>query len=608
MAATSIPKLLGITSKDLVRKLVNIKRLAEDLWEKGLVNFPDFTLHGVEHSESVTRHLAELLRETRLNPPLRQRELFLLGASAYLHDIGMLFSWDSFVQDQLEELIQHDSNVGLLDAEEQRRQAVLNFCSGFGEEQRIQEEVLDKENRAQPRKLKDGELVRQIHHLLSDWLIMRFKTRFGVCDDDEYLYISRISRGHRKVNLRDESYQDDYLGGDPIRVGVLTALLRVADELDYSSRRVRPIHFEMFERELLANPASLGHWIKHFFITSAGPFQFTTLPNGLKKPVFKISAVAGTDSYKELLELYVNKSRREVATDDLEFQLGRAGFEPPDIEVSFRRVASAKPLPPIIESEIADRPYPEFLDDLEEKQTISLLREPTVDKIRKPPTFEDVAQAIGYGLNESRLKYDWVSTDICKVSFEFEVQAYKERRGYTTLFIGSEPLEPVGNVDCRSLTRGYGVTCEARLAKGNTERIYEARFDPPLQPGEKLRYVLKETFYNLFLFTRDEIASRIAAGQWELDEVLEYVSYRIWRPTRTFRAEVVLPVDYQTKRRGYRVLSMVGPRLACPSEKRRICGCFRARKVEKGSRDALCLQVVAPVLFLNYFLVWSPPS
>ena len=40
-------------------------------------------------------------------------------------------------------------------------------------------------------------------------------------------------------------YKDADLQEEPIRIGILTALLRVADELDFSGKRVPLIHFEI---------------------------------------------------------------------------------------------------------------------------------------------------------------------------------------------------------------------------------------------------------------------------------------------------------------------------------------------------------------------------
>lgn len=608
MPATSISAMLGITDSDLIGKLDNIINLSADLWKKGLLHHPDFTLHGVEHSENVINNLAQLVNEIDINPPFVQRERFLVAAAAYLHDIGMLISLDSFIQDEMDDLIKRDPDVELLDPEAKRRRVILNLCSEFEEEQRVETEVLSEENRAQTKEMKDGELHRQIHHLLSYWLIMKYKSLFGICDDDEYLYISRISCGHRKVNLQSRMFNDEYLTGDLIRLGVLAALLRLADELDYSKKRVPKIHFEIFQRELLASPISLEHWIRHFFITSSGPFQFTTLANKLKKPVYKINAVAGDGSYKELIESQINKSKRELNKSDLKFQLSRVGFTEPEIDLYFRRDKRAKPLPSMIEKEQKARSYKKFLDDLKERQTILLLKEPTAEKLRNPPSFDEVAKTIGYGVNEVKIQHNWVSEDICKVRFEFEIQAYTNLSIYTNYFGSSLTLETVGNVNCRSLTAGYDVNCQACSQKRNTERKYEAHFNPPLEEGKFLRFVINDIFRNIFLLTEQEISDKIAAGQWDVDEPLEYISFNILRPIRKLRLSIIFPPGYEAKNWCYRVISILGSSLVCPSEFQRISNQFKAKKVQGGSRDALSLMVMEPKMFLNYLLTWSLPS
>jgi hypothetical protein len=60
----------------------------ENLWKKEIVSKPEYTLHGVDHITNVIDNLTGLLQAS--GQCLNAYELFVLLASAYLHDVGML--------------------------------------------------------------------------------------------------------------------------------------------------------------------------------------------------------------------------------------------------------------------------------------------------------------------------------------------------------------------------------------------------------------------------------------------------------------------------------------------------------------------------------------
>lgn len=83
---------LSTKNLDLSRKLDDIRSKAETLWQKGLINHPDFTLHGIPHSEFIIEtldgliaYLDKILEKKGLEEKsLSDYERFILGSSAYL--------------------------------------------------------------------------------------------------------------------------------------------------------------------------------------------------------------------------------------------------------------------------------------------------------------------------------------------------------------------------------------------------------------------------------------------------------------------------------------------------------------------------------------------
>jgi len=93
-----IPKLSGATKRDVLK---HIREQCGKFWSRGLINYPDFTLHGIEHSGNVIGTLGQLIKESTQN--FNAVGLFLLEAVAYLHDIGMLLDLDSFIEERAKE-------------------------------------------------------------------------------------------------------------------------------------------------------------------------------------------------------------------------------------------------------------------------------------------------------------------------------------------------------------------------------------------------------------------------------------------------------------------------------------------------------------------------
>ncbi|MBU7047860.1 MAG: tetratricopeptide repeat protein, partial [Theionarchaea archaeon] len=203
-------------------KLSNIEEYIRTLFKKGTTFHPFFTLHGIDHSEAVIEKLNELTRDlmessSKLNPC----EIFCLLAAAYLHDTGMLVK-DPGDEDKINQL---------------------------------------KNMKQLPTAYSVTDLIREEHHIRSEQYITKHAKELGL-NPPEAKYIGKISRGHRKENLNDTHYNDSIIGNSPVRVSLLAALLRLADELDADFRRA-PIELrELLEKDM--SPIEKVHWIKHY--------------------------------------------------------------------------------------------------------------------------------------------------------------------------------------------------------------------------------------------------------------------------------------------------------------------------------------------------------
>jgi len=171
-------RFLQVISSDSTRATysVSVQRMrekVEDIWRYPQHRY--FTDHSITHSERILRYLWPLTR--RCYPALSDSEIYILVASAYLHDVGM------------------------------------------------QSEKLGPD-------LKGN---RKIHQVLSVEMIETLD--LGVLQpykDD----ISLVVRAHRHVPLDADKYEDTQLADDLVRPRLLGSLLRLADELELTHERV----------------------------------------------------------------------------------------------------------------------------------------------------------------------------------------------------------------------------------------------------------------------------------------------------------------------------------------------------------------------------------
>lgn len=200
-----LEKRLKEEAPDLHRRMTDSVVVLQEMLNAFLTWFPDFTDHSTLHSMDVLYYCNQLLGEqvSLLTIP----ECYALVMACYLHDVGMGIPRDSF-QDFTQKL----------DMEDYWR----------------------KHPDASPESV-----VRAFHNELSGLFIRKYQSLFDI-PSQEYLFaIVQISRGHRKTDLFDKAeYPDIPTPDGVIRTAFLSALLRLADEIDVGADRNPELLFD----------------------------------------------------------------------------------------------------------------------------------------------------------------------------------------------------------------------------------------------------------------------------------------------------------------------------------------------------------------------------
>jgi len=179
---------------------------------------PHYTKHGIDHSERIIQCISKLLEDfpTLLN----QQERFVLLAAIFLHDIGN----------------QLPKYVG------------IPIKSSYS--------------------LEELEKIRKAHHLSSceavkDSVKDSAELPLGLDICKEYTeFIAELCKYHRKLDLK--YLKDTSVAGDPLKLRLLGALLRLGDELDADYQRV-----DMEVLNIIDIPTdSKFYWWSHHYVQS----------------------------------------------------------------------------------------------------------------------------------------------------------------------------------------------------------------------------------------------------------------------------------------------------------------------------------------------------
>lgn len=186
--------------------------------------FPSFTDHTALHSIEVIDFCNQLVGDNI--DVLNADEIFCLLMAAYLHDSGM--------------------GISLKDYE-----IFLDRIPGA------------KQYIAEYPKAKDAEVIRRFHHEFSGEYIKKYESLFDFPSKEHLYAVIQISRGHRKMDLFDDKEYPSELAvpnGNVIHLPYLSALLRMADEIDIAADR--NIQF-LYDISLLDNERDVIEFSKH---------------------------------------------------------------------------------------------------------------------------------------------------------------------------------------------------------------------------------------------------------------------------------------------------------------------------------------------------------
>ncbi len=187
---------------------------------------PHFTDHSVDHSDNLVSLVDQLQEGIKI--PLTDPELVILYGACYLHDIGMQYE-------------RADKTATIQN---------LNLLPPWGEQGESQRR----------------ELLRRFHHKISAEMVLSSihaaEPPIGFQLTHEYFgaYVANLCHAHCIPGDGSE-YQSLVCDGPNIRMGLLSAFLRIADILDESRRRASRAK----ERTLMLDVLAQSHWWRHYY-------------------------------------------------------------------------------------------------------------------------------------------------------------------------------------------------------------------------------------------------------------------------------------------------------------------------------------------------------
>lgn len=217
---------LHLKSKNYILLLQGLRKAVTPTLSNGM--FPHFTDHSVEHSDRLVEIINKLIEPISEQKKLTDQELLILFASCYLHDIGMQYENAGSTQ-----------TIAKLDLKQKW------------------DELTENTRR---------EYLRKYHHEISADFVMMIShgqsspINHTLPPDMKPEYIAALCEAHC-VSVKRPRYQELLDSTPGIRMPLLSALLRIADILDESCRRVT---IEKF-KTLLLDDESQKHWWRHYY-------------------------------------------------------------------------------------------------------------------------------------------------------------------------------------------------------------------------------------------------------------------------------------------------------------------------------------------------------
>ncbi|MBI5679981.1 MAG: tetratricopeptide repeat protein [Methanobacterium sp.] len=227
-------------SKDLQKCLENIKISSEEMWETP--QHSHYTNHDIKHSKRIITKLNKMLGDKNNSININEHESFILLSAAYLHDIGM----------QTDEVIRNNSKP-----------------------------IYTYEEMESIRKLHNESSVKLIYD--GNYLVSE------ICEQyiDSIATVVKFHSGNTDITQIKDSPIDD----DCIRLKFLSALFKLADELDRDYRRSNVQKIKHWDIPV----ESKFHWFINYYT------QSVLIENGKIKLFFKFPEEC-KERYKDLFE------------------------------------------------------------------------------------------------------------------------------------------------------------------------------------------------------------------------------------------------------------------------------------------------------------------
>ena len=272
---------------DLHRRTRDSALVLQKMLESFLPRFPNFTDHTLLHSMDVLEYSNMLIGEEQI-AKLSAAECYAVIMACYLHDVGMGINQNNYLE----------------------LSKKIEFGDYFTTHRRVDAETV----------------IRDFHNEYSGLFIRKYADLFDIPGEEMTFAIVQMSRGHRKTDLFDESeYHDIMTPYGVIRTAYLSAIIRLADEIDVGADR---------NSELLFDSSKVK--------TAEGIKAFGTHESILKVEVRPDAVVLHTKpkapEYHELIRELADKVEqtldycREVAAERSEFRITQTGVKIIEVE------------------------------------------------------------------------------------------------------------------------------------------------------------------------------------------------------------------------------------------------------------------------------------
>jgi len=230
--------------------------------------FPHYTRHTIQHSDEIVLQLSNLLfKDDSPDKPivaLSPAETYILIASAYLHDAGMVVSDKEkatiLLSDEWKSWSSGDGSGA------KRWNEIQEFRQKPGENIALHDFVADIQTR-----FLIAEFLRRTHHQRSASFITQHQATLGRFAFDDPMMLRTIAdvclaHGLRQYELDDNERFPERrdIRGDKVNVRFMSILLRIGDLLDLSCDRACPL---LLNAACPLPPESFAHWSKYQRVT-----------------------------------------------------------------------------------------------------------------------------------------------------------------------------------------------------------------------------------------------------------------------------------------------------------------------------------------------------